>query len=156
MLIRQATLDDLSAICEFVDYWLAGRGYREKAPGAVKDCFIPPGQHRRYIQRYTTLLVIIDGKVVGWSVKHFNGSLLHLLIAGTHRGRGLGSMLLSAANAPIVRCKSNQSTGDPGPFYVKHGYVKVGETASRRRIDIDRIQPERPKIIHIYERQDNS
>ncbi len=155
MEIRAATLSDLSAVCEFTDYWLAGKGLRDRAPGAVKDYFIPPGQHKRYIVRYTTLLIVDNGSIIGWSVKQLNGTLIHLLIAGTHRGKGLGSFLLAAANAPTVRCKSNQSTGDPGPFYVKHGYVKTGETESRRRIDIDKIQPKRSKVIHIYERLDN-
>lgn len=151
-LVLKAVQDDLDAIVKFTDYWLAGRGCRVNAPGAVNDCFISPSQHKKYIIKYQTYIVREDEKIIAWAVIQYDGSMIHFLIAGTHRHCGMGSQLLNVLDPPKIHSKSNQSTGDPGPFYEKHGYKKIVSVQSRSRLDIDKIKPDRKRIIDIYEK----
>ena len=55
---RAAEMSDLSAIREFVDFWLTGGGLRFGVEGASHDCFVPPGRHEKYVKQYTTLLAL--------------------------------------------------------------------------------------------------
>lgn len=96
----------------------------------------------------------IEDDLVGWAVIQPNGSMIHLLIAGTHRGQGLGSIFLQHLKPPTIHSKSNQSSGDPAKFYEKSGYSKTDSVVSRSRLDIDKLRPHRKKIIDIYQRQD--
>lgn len=150
--IRRAKLEDVFDLCRFTDYWLSGRGKRENAPGAVNDCFVSPSQHEKYIKKYTTWLVTVRTVIVGWAVIQKNGSLTHFLIAGTHRGRGIGSKFLEFLGPETIRSKSNQSSGDPGPFYKKRGYKKISRIKSKSRLDIDTIRPNRKPIIDIFKK----
>lgn len=152
--IREATINDLQAICEFVDYWLAGRGLAHNAPGAVNDYFVSPSQHKKYIEKYVTFTVIIENKMVGWGVIQNDGSLIHFLIAGTHRGKGIGSAIIKTINPAKIHSKSNQSSGDPAGFYEHLGYEKTGTVKSKSRLDIDKIRPNRKPIIDIYEKRE--
>lgn len=124
---RVAGLEDLGKIKEFVDFWLSGRGRRVKAPGAVDDCFVSVGQHKAYLIKYLVVLALDDDRIVGWSVKTLEGVLLHLLVAGDMRGKGIGAMMLRIVEPVCVRSKLDQSSGDPTGFYVKMGYNKSGE-----------------------------
>lgn len=153
LIIRPAVIEDLKVICDFTDFWLAGRGCRCHAQGAVNDYFISPSQHRRYILRYKTFLAHLEKALVGWAVIQTDGSLIHLLISGFKRNQGFGSKFLELLKPHTVHSKSDQSTGNPEPFYVKNGYRKIKSIASRSRIDIDKIKPNRPKNIDIFERQ---
>ncbi len=148
---RQAVLGDVTALSRFTDYWLAGRGLREKAPGAVNDCFISPSQHRKYIAKYTTYLCHDDYRVVGWAVVQHNSIMIHLLVAGDLRGCGIGSKILELLSPRFVRSKSDQSSGNPISFYQQAGYRKVDTVKSRSRLDIDVIKPFRKANIDILE-----
>lgn len=150
---RTATLNDIGPICRFTDFWLAGRGLRSNAPGAVNDYFISPSQHKKYITKYTVQLALLSEDIIAWAVKQPNGTLTHLLVAGNMRGQGIGWTMLQILDPPTVHSKSDQSSGNPGPFYEKHGYKKTATIKSRGRLDIDRIRPNRPKNIDIYERK---
>lgn len=150
-IIRLATIDDLKYICRFGDFWLAGRGKRLNAPGAVDDCFISPSQHKRYIEKYKTYLLISDTMLVGWAVVQTDGSLIHFLISGFRRNEGFGSKLLEHIKPKKIHSKLDQSSGNPGPFYEKHGYHKTSTKKSHSRLDINRIKPNRKKNIDIYE-----
>lgn len=147
---RLAEITDLEPICRFTDFWLAGRGLKIGAKFAVNDYFISPSQHSKYISRYTVLTGWEDLKLIAWSVKQPNGTLTHLLVAGTHRHRGIGKHMLVLLSPSKVHSKSDQSTGNPGSFYKSQGYVKVDSIQSRGRLDIDKIKPNRPKNIDIY------
>jgi GNAT superfamily N-acetyltransferase len=149
---RKATIDDVGALSRFTDYWLAGRGKRVNAPGAVDDYFISPSQHLKYVQKYVTWVVLENEAIIAWAVQQADGALIHMLVAGTHRGLGIGSDLLRLINPTYIRSKSNQSSGDPAKFYEQHGYHKVRRVKSRGRIDIDKIKPSRKPIIDILER----
>jgi len=150
--IQQATIQDLPAIRNFTDYWLAGRGIVKKAPGAVNDYFISPSQHKKYIEKYKTFMAHINDGFVAWAVIQNDGSLIHLLVAGTHRGLGIGSALLKHLSPEKVHSKSNQSTGNPEGFYEKQGYKKTETRLSRSRLDIEKIKPDRKPIIDIFEK----
>ncbi|MBA7671418.1 hypothetical protein ES703_79576 [subsurface metagenome] len=150
--LRTATLEDLPAICKFVDFWLSGRGKRVNAPGAVDDYFVSPSQHKKYIKKYQVWLLFELHELIAWSVVQHGDSMIHFLIAGTHRGKGIGSTLLKMLTPTTIRSKSNQSSGDPGPFYEKHGYRKVESIQSKSRTDIDKLRPDRRKIIDIYQK----
>lgn len=150
---RTATIADLKQVCKFTDYWLSGRGLAEGAPGAVNDYFISPKQHKKYIEKYVTYLVLLDNKIIAWCVIETSNTMIHLLVSGYYRGRGVGSILLKVINPLRVRSKSNQSTGNPTPWYESHGYKKIRCEQSRGRFDTDKINPGRPKIIDVLERK---
>jgi len=152
-IIQKATLDDLTEIRNFTDYWLAGRGKAKGAPGAVNDYFISPGQHMKYIRKYKVYLVKEHNKIVAWAVVQHGDSLIHLLVAGTHRQKGIGSQLLEYLSPTFVFSKSDQSSGDPGPFYEKRNYVKTRSRQSKSRLDIDKIRPNRKKNIDVYQKR---
>jgi len=149
---QRASILDLKAIGKFTDFWLSGRGLRVNAPGAVNDCFISPSQHRRYIVKYKTYMAHFNEVLIGWAVVQTNGSLIHFIIAGTHRGRRIGSKFLKFINPQQIHSKLDQSSGDPGPFYEKHGYRKIETINSHSRLDIDKIKPNRKKNIDIYQK----
>lgn len=147
--IRKAKAIDLCRIINFVDYWLSGRGVKAKAKGAVNDCFISPSQHQRYLTKYDTYIMQANDEIIGWAVKHPNGSLLHLLIAGDKRGMGYGAKLLRHIKPNVIRAKTNQSTGDPTPFYVQYGYRVVEQQPSQPNLSAKAKAKGRPKIINI-------
>ncbi|MFA5436521.1 MAG: GNAT family N-acetyltransferase [Candidatus Neomarinimicrobiota bacterium] len=147
--IRKAKAIDLCRIINFVDYWLSGRGVKAKAKGAVNDCFMSPSQHERYLTKYETWLMEANGEIIGWAVKHPNGSLLHLLIAGNYRSQGYGTKLLQAIRPQTIRAKTNQSTGDPTPFYVRHGYRVTEQKPSQPNLSAKSKAKDRPRVINI-------
>lgn len=151
MKIEKATIQDLNNIRTFTDFWLSGRGLQVKAPGAVNDCFISPSQHKKYIEKYSTYIIKIDGQIIAWSVIQNNGSLIHMLVAGTHRHLGIGSILLNFLKPQKIHSKSDQSSGNPAKFYEKAGYTKIDTVQSKSRLDIDKIRPNRKKNIDIYQ-----
>ena len=128
---RKAQLEDVDEIRRFVDYWLSGRGMREHAPGAINDFFVSHGQHVSYLQRSIVIIALDNEQIVGWAVKHSNGTLIHLLVAGTHRKQGIGKMLLKIIDPELIHSKSTQSTGNPLQYYLRRGYVKIGAKTSR-------------------------
>lgn len=134
---RKAETSDLAAVIEFVDYWLAGRGRADHAAGVVNDYFISHKQHFDYIRRYCVLLALDGGKIIGWAVRNNNRVLIALLVAGTHRGHGIGSEMLCRLNPEVIRSKIDQSTGDPAAFYEKRGYVKTGAEPIGKKKNIE-------------------
>lgn len=107
---RYATLEDVSSLCAFTDYWLAGRGKGKHVPGATNDYFVSRGQHTSYVKRGSVLLAYDDDLLVAWAVKHCNDSLIHLLVAQAYRKQGIGSAMLKILNPLTVRSKSDQET----------------------------------------------
>ncbi len=149
-MLELATLNDLYDIIGFTDFWLSGRGLRMNVPGAVNDCFISPSQHRRYIVKYNTYIVRLEGAIIAWAVIHTSNTLIHLLIAAPHRGKGIGSAILKHLAPGRVRSKSNQSSGDPAAFYVKNGYVFSESIKSHLKMGIEKVNPNRQPIIDIF------
>jgi len=139
---RVAGLGDLEKIKEFVDFWLSGRGKRVGTPGAVDDCFVSVGQHKAYLRRYLVVVALEDDKIVGWGVKTMKGVLLHLLVAGDHRGQGIGGELLRIMEPWSVRSKIDQSTGDPTGWYKKKGYTVCGTECVGRNKNIKVLRRE--------------
>jgi len=150
--IQKATIQDLKAIAKFTDFWLAGRGLKVNADGAVNDYFISPSQHKKYITKYQTYIVHDNETLIAWAVIQNDGSLIHLLVAGTHRRQGIGRQLIEYLEPSQVHSKSNQSSGDPSKFYERLGFCYIKSVQSRSRLDIDKIKPNRPKIIDIYQK----
>lgn len=150
--MRRASIEDAKLLRDFTDCWLSGRGMAQGVKGAVNDCFISPSQHRKYISKYKTFLCFSNGLLIGWSVVEPNGTLIHFLIHGLYRRSGVGQKFLRWVKPESVRCKNDQSSGDPTDFYTKNGYKVVGHVRSRSRFDIDHIRPVRPKNITILEK----
>lgn len=128
---RKALKSDLPAICKFVDYWLSGRAKKHWLTLAGNDYFISPRQHTKYLNHYTIILALSDDLLVGWAVKQHQQTLIHLLVAADYRGQGIGQQLIKHLNPRIVRCKTDQQTGDPTSFFKKLGYkplsnIKIG------------------------------
>ena len=155
---RPASGDDLDDIAKFVDFWLAGGAKKLGIPGAGQDYFVPRGQQIGYLKYKTTYLAIHNNKIIGWSVKSKNKTLIHLLITPEYRGRGIGGHLLEILNPELVRSKSDQSTGDPRQFYEKHGFeVTEADQGKHKNIDIlqhrkkqdelERVPPGHPPLF---------
>lgn len=123
---RLAVPSDLDSIVELVDRLLSGR-----------DFFCPRGQHIGYFKYKTILLTFDSDRLIGWAVRQKNGSLIHLLVEPEYRGQGIGSHLLNVLEPLFVRSKSDQSTGDPYQFYVKHGYEKTTDERIGKHKNID-------------------
>lgn len=149
---RDATLDDLKDVSRFTDFWISGRGKRVNAPGAVDDTFISPSQHRKYICKYRTFLCLDALGIVAWAVVEPSGTLIHLLIAGNHRGIGIGRQMMFVLHPEFVRSKSDQSSGNPIGFYKYLGYRKVRTVKSRSRFGIDVVRPNRKSNIDVLVR----
>jgi len=150
---RKAELSDIQTIQNFTDFWLAGRGKRQGVPGSSNDCFISTGQHIGYLKKSTVLLCFDNEKIIGWAVKHYNGSLIHLLIAAPYRNQGIGSTMLRMLNPPRIRSKTDQSTGNPTPFYEKFGYEKVRSETSRPTFYIPKKRRTPQKNIDVLEKK---
>jgi GNAT superfamily N-acetyltransferase len=119
---RRATLADVPAMVGFVDLFLAARRKDPTGKRIGRDCFVPRGRYPQYVNTYTTWLALLDNTIVGWAVVTHKGVLIHLLVHPDHRGQGIGSQLLSLSAPTEIRSKSDQSTGNPKAFYLKHGY----------------------------------
>jgi GNAT superfamily N-acetyltransferase len=81
-----------------------------------------------------------NGQIVGVAVVTGRGALIHLLVHPDYRGKGIGQRLLEAANPPIIRSKSDQTTGDPKDFYLKNGYRAVGLPKVGRKRNIELLE----------------
>jgi N-acetylglutamate synthase-like GNAT family acetyltransferase len=135
---RRATTKDLKAVQIFVDDWLSGRAKRRGLPGAGNDYFVSRAQHEVYLRSCVVYVAEICDEIVGWAVKERSNVLIHLLVDGRFRGRGIGCQLLTRLNPDVIRSKSDQSTGNPAAFYEKHGYTRVShrQVGKKRNIDL--------------------
>ena len=140
IIYRPATLDDMDSICHYVDYWLSGLARRDGLQEGGKDYFVPRGRHEGFITKdsHNVLLAIDTNHIVGWAVTTRKKSLIHLLISGEMRARGIGKEMLRILDPDIVRSKIDQSTGDPTPFYLTQGYIdsELGPIGKHQNIRI--------------------
>jgi len=134
---RRANDSDFERVVNFVDFWLTGGGLADGVPGSGHDFFVPRGLHEKYFAKYVVLLALYESEIVGWAVKTNKGVLIHLLVAGTFRGSGIGSEMLRRMSPDVVRSKFDQSSGDPAAFYAKHGYVKASSERLGKKKNID-------------------
>lgn len=134
---RRANNGDLSAIVAFVDYWLTGGGKADGIPKATHDFFVPVGRHEKYLVKYSVMLATFAGEIIGWAVKTHKGVLIHLLIAATFRGKGIGGEMLRRMNPSVVRSKMDQKSGNPADFYRKFGYEKESSEPTGRKKNIE-------------------
>lgn len=134
---RLANESDIPAIIAFVDFWLKGEGLADHVPGSAHDYFVPRGRHLKYVTKYVTLIALLDNCIIGWSVKTHLGVLIHLLVAGTFRHRGIGSEMLKLMTPDTIRSKMDQSAGDPADFYAKHGYTRSPNPPTGKKHNIE-------------------
>ena len=120
-----ASSEDIPQLIAFTDFWLAGRGTAVHAEGVVNDYWISPSQHRDYLRKYKVLVAIDSATIVGWAVCSKSKRLFHMLVAGTHRGKGIGSKMLKMLDPQTVRSKTDQASGDPTPWYIAHGFNRA-------------------------------
>ena len=128
---------DLKKIAVFVDYWLTGGGKRDGIPTATHDFFVRFGQHEGYLRKYYVMLATCEGAIVGWAVKTKKGVLIHLLVAATFRGMGIGGQMLRRMAPDVVRSKYDQKSGDPAAFYIKHGYERASDVRVGKHVNIE-------------------
>jgi len=147
IIYRHATEQDVPAITAFVDYWLTGGGLPDKTPGAVHDAFVPPGRHLKFVTKYNTILALHESFIVGWAVTTNKHVLIHLLVAGNYRHRGIGSQLLKSLAPETIRSKTDQSSGDPAQFYLDHDFEPAGIPLQGKRKNIQIFSKmDRPEI----------
>lgn len=147
--LRQATVDDLKSICKFTNWWLAGRGKAKGVIGAVNDYFISPSQHRKYIVKYKTVIVLDGAEIICWAVLAEGFILIHLLVAEPYRGRGIGRSVVKFLFPRIVRSESNQSTGNPIGFYEKLGYRLLGNMQRHCEFSVHLISQKQNSTIDV-------
>ncbi|MBA7615445.1 hypothetical protein ES703_22726 [subsurface metagenome] len=140
---RRARESDLPAITSFVDFWLAGRGLADGVHGSAHDYFVPAGRHLKFVTKYTTLIALVENCIIGWAVKTHQGVLIHLLVAGTFRHRGIGSELLKRMDPESIRSKMDQAAGNPAEFYADHGYVKSSTPLQGKNQNIEMFEKAR-------------
>ncbi len=134
---RPASGDDLENVRKFVDFWLSGGAKRLGIPGAGADYFVPKGQQIGYLKYKTVYIAMFAQKIIGWTVKSKNGTMIHLLVNAEYRGKGIGGNLLNIIDPDYIRSKSDQTTGDPLKFYQKHGYeIKEAKIGKHQSIDL--------------------
>lgn len=150
IIYRQARIDDLDSISRFTDWWISGRGKAKGVVGAVNDCFITKKQHKKYIEKYETLLAFRGAIIVGWAVKGHNEVLIHLLVAGHRRGQGIGKAMMLILRPKVIRSKSDQSTGNPIGFYEKLGYTKLRSEKGKARFDFVRFNSSKAMNIDVF------
>ncbi len=127
----------MPAIVTFVDFWLAGRGLADQVHGSAHDYFVPAGRHLKYVTKYVTLIALVENCIIGWAVKTHKGVLIHLLVAGTFRDRGIGSALLERMDPQHIRSKMDQAAGNPAEFYADRGYVKSSTPLQGKKQNIE-------------------
>ena len=140
---RRANERDIPAITAFVDFWLAGRGLADQVPGSAHDYFVPAGRHLKFVTRYTTIIALVENNIIGWAVKTHLGVLIHLLVAGTFRHRGIGSELLKRMDPESIRSKMDQTAGDPAEFYADRGYTRTPGLAQGKKHNIELFEKAR-------------
>jgi N-acetylglutamate synthase-like GNAT family acetyltransferase len=133
---RRARWSDLKPISQFVDFWLSGRAKNQGIKNAGNDYFVSTSQHKSYLKKCTVFLAESKKTIVGWAVKERTNVLIHLLVAADMRGYGIGTELLRRLNPDIIRSKTDQQTGDPGPFYEKNGYINIGASLVGKKRNI--------------------
>lgn len=143
--IRPAHPTDLERVCKFVDYWLARIPKKDQPEGVKGDYFVPKRRQDDYIKNYQVLIAIDPNHIVGWAVKDPKNVLIHLLVSGDARGQGIGTQLLKALNPEIVRSKTDQTTGDPIDFYLKHDYVPTGDPLQGKHQNIQILEKKAPE-----------
>lgn len=122
---RPAKPSDLPVIRNFVDYWLSGRARGRDKTIASNDYFISVRQHSDYLKEKTVLLAFHRTQIVGWAVLSRSAVLVHLLVNGNYRGRGIGKQLIELLHPIKIRSKSDQGTGNPAKFYERVGFKKT-------------------------------
>jgi len=118
---RQATKADFARILAFVDIFLR------------RDYLVRRAELERKLEVGTMLIVMDAEKLVSWAVMGKNESLWNLLVHPKYRGRHIGQTIVERFRPLIIRSKSDQSTGDPTPFYRKLGYRIVNERQGKNR-----------------------
>lgn len=137
IIYRYASLDDLAAICKFVDFWLSGKAAAEGIEHAGKDYFIAKGRHTAYIKNYKVAIAANDDELLGWGVMQRDGTLIHLLISGDYRGYGIGTQLMQLLQPAAIRSKTDQSTGNPNAFYEHLGFTEHAHSQIGKHMNID-------------------
>lgn len=134
---RIAKQKDLPAIKQFVDYWLSGRAKRNDKAIASNDYFVSDSQHSDYLKEKKVLLAIRHYKIVGWAVLSKHDILVHILVSGHCRNRGIGKRMIQILNPTKIRSKSDQGTGDPGPWYERLGFQKTSTEKAGKNKNIE-------------------
>lgn len=134
-IIKIAPPPYVAAIQDFCDFWIGGKGFWQKEPGAIEDYPIPAKTHLRYVTKHKTYLMYGLSEIVGWAVQKKDGTLIHLVIAGNCRGLGLARMMVEHINPKLIYSRTKPNLPSPTPFYEKLGYsiietkkVKSNET----------------------------
>ena len=122
---KTPTIADVPAIKTFVDYWLSGRAKGTDKQTASNDYFVTNRQHLDYLKEKSVLVAHDASVIVGWAVMSRAATLLHLLVHGRYRGKGIASRMVQILNPISIRSKSDQGTGDPAGFYEKLGFKKT-------------------------------
>lgn len=139
---RRAQYIDVPDIANFTDFWLKGKAKQDGFTLAGNDYFVPIGRHRDFIRKYIVYLATTGGAIIGWSVVTNKGVLIHLLIASTCRGQGIGKQLVRLSNPILIRSKTDQSTGNPDQFYKKIGYSKTEDRLIGKKKNISILSKE--------------
>ena len=125
--VRKAVADDILGIRELFDqnyrqdYFLPESHIRRSITGEVEARF---GKQRN---PHNVFIALDDNVIIGMALVNQSGCLNNLLVHKKYRGVGVGSVLLQIANPRTIRCKIDNSDGNPMSFYHKWGYYSFGQ-----------------------------
>jgi GNAT superfamily N-acetyltransferase len=137
---RQAEPADLPAIVNFTDHYLSAHAPDKSLRPPHTDAFITRRQHADKIKYATVLLAFDNQTLVAWAIKGKNGSLFNILTHPNYRHHGIATAMIKRLHPAIIRSKTDQSTGDPTPFYESLGY-HVTATAQGKQHNITLLVP---------------
>jgi N-acetylglutamate synthase-like GNAT family acetyltransferase len=136
LIFRPAIQNDLPKILAFADIflrrsWLVRREY---ANDHIEHSWV----------------VFDQDKLVGWAMisgKRVGRTLYNLIVHPKYRNRQIGATFIERLNPLVIRCKTDQTTGDPTEFYRKMGY-EITETKLGKNRKINLMRKSEPKSEH--------
>ncbi|MFD0048078.1 arsinothricin resistance N-acetyltransferase ArsN1 family A [Actinomycetes bacterium NPDC127524] len=139
IIIREAEVNDLEGILEIYNHGIEDRIATLETE--AKDLTYMTDWFNQHIDRYQVIVAQSDSQIVGWaSLNPYNNRCsyagvadLSVYISRSHRGKGIGSMLLSAIEEKAKESDFHKIVLFTFPFnqlgqglYRKFGYREVG------------------------------
>ena len=110
------------------------------------DFFFRRGHLKAVLERETNdvFAVLHGGEFVGIWIEYEGSVLQNLYIEPAFRKLGIGSALVEFRRPLAIRAKTDMTSGDPVPFYARHGYGAFSPDPLRPHILLAHDMRERP------------
>lgn len=98
-----------------------------------RDWFDTKKRLLNFLKYYFCWNAYDNGVLIAMAVIQSNGVMIRLLVNPKYRGKRIGAEIVKKSNPQIIRCKTDQSSGDPTGFYEKMGYIGIGKKVGRKK-----------------------